>query len=133
MSRSEVKIVIGELSKETVNAVEDFSEKIREDMEVVADRKAKDLVTELKKNSPVGKRKKYRKSWRVKQTSDKSSLKGFEFTVYNTEASLTHLLEFGHASRNGGRVEAREHIYPARNKIAAEYIDEVQKMIKKGI
>ena len=35
MSRSEVKVVIGELSKETVNAVEEFSEKIREDMEKV--------------------------------------------------------------------------------------------------
>ncbi len=54
----------------------------------------------------------YAKSWRTKTTKESSS--ALEITVYSpTRYMLAHLLEHGHAMRNGGRVAARVHIAPA--------------------
>lgn len=52
----------------------------------------------------------YKKGWRIK--SESGRLKHSRI-IYNEEYRLTHLLEKGHAKRNGGRVEAIPHIEPA--------------------
>ena len=54
----------------------------------------------------------YAKSWTVK--NGQSSLYGASATVYSKDRYyLDHLLEFGHAKRNGGRVAARPHLAAA--------------------
>ena len=55
---------------------------------------------------------KYAKSWRTKKTKESSRV--LEVTVYSpSRYMLAHLLEHGHAKRNGGRTRAFPHIAPA--------------------
>lgn len=54
----------------------------------------------------------YRKSWTVRKTREKSHT--LEMTVHSRNRyQLAHLLEKGHAKRNGGRVSGKPHIAPA--------------------
>ena len=43
-----------------------------------------------------------------------------------------HLLEFGHAKKNGGRVEGRPHLGPAYDKYVPEMEDNIKKIITNG-
>ncbi len=47
-------------------------------------------------------------------------------TIYNSQPGLPHLLEYGHASRNGGRVEGREHISSVEESLILEFEREVE-------
>lgn len=95
-------------------ALTEYDQRIADETKRIADEVAKETVDELKKTSPklTGS---YRKGWRKKQTFANERTK--RNTVYNqTDYQLTHLLEYGHASRNGGRVKAIQHIAPAEQK-----------------
>ena len=91
-------------------ALTEYDQEIADATKRITDEVAKETVDALKKSSPklTGS---YRKGWRKKQSyADKRTKRN---TVYNeTDYQLTHLLEYGHASRNGGRVRAIQHIAP---------------------
>ena len=54
----------------------------------------------------------YAKSWTTKTVSENSHI--LEITVHSKNRyQLAHLLEKGHAKRNGGRVSGKPHIAPA--------------------
>lgn len=54
----------------------------------------------------------YAKSWATKTVSENSHI--LEITVHSKNRyQLAHLLEKGHAKRNGGRVSGKPHIAPA--------------------
>jgi hypothetical protein len=106
------------LSNENINtagaaiaeALAEYDQEIADATKRITDEVAKEAVDALKKSSPklTGS---YCKGWRKKQSyADKRTKRN---TVYNeTDYQLTHLLEYGHASRNGGRVRAIQHIAP---------------------
>ena len=72
---------------------------------------------------------KYAKNWTVKY---KATEDGAEATVYNKETyRLTHLLEFGHAKVNGGRVQAYPHISKAERWAIEAYTDALKEAISK--
>lgn len=71
----------------------------------------KELVQDIKRNSPVGARNgRYRDGWTYKKD-------GQRYIIHNkTDYQLTHLLEKGHARVGGGpRVPGRAHIRPAEH------------------
>lgn len=72
----------------------------------------------------------YAKSWTKKVTV---SSKGVTATVYNKKfASLTHLLEHGHANAGGGRTSGIAHIDPVQEWAGDEALKAVAKILEEG-
>lgn len=96
-----------DISSQIAAALADYSEEVNQQLEKAKSVVADETVAYLKTNSPVGNRGKYAKGWRKKR-------EGTGFVVHNaTDYRLTHLLEKGHAKRNGGRTKAEPHISDA--------------------
>ena len=75
-------------------------------------RKAANTVRDDIKATAPRKTGKYALSWTATKTKENSS--GLIMTVHSpSRYMLAHLLEFGHALRNGGRARAFPHIAPA--------------------
>lgn len=74
-------------------------------------------VKELKEKSPK-KTGEYSKEWVYKLQKTGRSINGTQVqgVIFNNVYQLTHLLEFGHANRNGGRTAGIKHIEPAEEK-----------------
>ena len=73
---------------------------------------------------------KYNKGWKVNTKKGRGVI---NCTVHNsTDWQLTHLLENGHTTRNGGRTRAFVHIRPVEEKYVNQYQQDVEKLIKNG-
>lgn len=122
-----------ELQKEIMNYLENYVENIEDDVKDVTDKITKEAVNELKSISPRGKgtrEKPYYKGW-TKQV-DKQSKGIYSIKIHNkTNYQLTHLLEFGHATRNGGRTKAIPHIRPTEEKYKKLYGEKITTIIQR--
>ena len=113
------------LNKELMKYLENYKEDIDEDVKEVADKIGKEAVAELKQISPVGARKEYRKGWSLKK--GKLGKNVYSIKVWNkTNYQLTHLLEFDHATANGGRTKAQPHIRPTEQKYSEKFEKELK-------
>lgn len=56
----------------------------------------------------------YKESFAIKKAGTKDSFNGYK--LYNKKGQLTHLLEHGHATKNGGRTRAFPHWEQANRK-----------------
>lgn len=94
------------------------------------DKVAKETVIELGSASPR-KSGHYAEGWAVKE--GKVATRSKSAVVWNEKHyRLTHLLEFGHAKVNGGRVAARPHIGAAEQKAIKTFEDELRRGIEHG-
>lgn len=90
---------------------------------------ARDCVAEIKQRSPK-KTGKYRKSWTSTEVFNRRG--SIKIVVHNKKYyQLTHLLERGHAKKNGGRVEGIPHIEPAEKNAERELMKKVEVAIRK--
>lgn len=69
----------------------------------------------------------YRKGWKCK--IEKEPLNTTAIVYNSKKANLTHLLENGHATRNGGRTKAQPHIKPAEEQAISELIKAAKEAI----
>ena len=73
----------------------------------------------------------YADGWTSRFETGRLSAQG---TIYNKNApGLPHLLEKGHALRNGGRTRAIVHIAPVEEKITDEFVKAVKNDIQRGL
>lgn len=116
------------LNKEIMNYLQNYSENIEDIVENVANKIGKEAVNELKQISPKGARKEYYKGWTLKK--DKNVGAKYVVKIWNkTNFQLTHLLEFGHATKNGGRTKPQPHIRPTEAKYSKKFETELKKEI----
>ncbi len=73
----------------------------------------------------------YAKSWRTKKTRETGT--EYQVTVYSpSRYMLAHLLEHGHAKRNGGRVRAIPHIAPAEDAAETQLLQDIERGLRHG-
>lgn len=121
---------ISELAAAISKELESYSESITETVKDSVDTVAKEVNEEIKSHVTFKKRRgKYIKSFRVKKTFENKNKKVKTWYVANGEHRLSHLLEHGHALKNGGRAKAYPHI-----KYGAELAEKrMEELIEDGI
>ena len=129
------KIKPERLSKTISKYFEEYAEEINEDVKKEAKEVSKEAIEELKRVSPKNEKLKsererpYYKGWTFKtKTKGKNR---FSRVIWNaTNYQLTHLLEFGHATRDGGRVQAQPHIRKVEKEYKVKFVDNLERDIR---
>lgn len=106
-------IPIDDLTSIIEEELEDYLDLTVDHVRQVVDEVTQEAVQELKDSSPR-KSGRYARGWTSKTVEDSPT--GVTKAIHNRVASLTHLLENGHATRGGGRVAGIRHIAPVEEK-----------------
>ena len=128
------KIPVDRLSAEINKILTEYGNEVQENVDDAARRVTKAGAKAVKASAKdlfrIGKgEKNYAKGWTSKFETGRLSAQGI---IYNKDLpGLPHLLEHGHANRNGGRspTPGRVHIEPVEQKI----IEDFEKAVKKAI
>lgn len=131
------RIRVEDLSSEIMKYLEECKEDINDDVIEISDKLTKEAKNELKQISPKSNKTvklkggktvepgSYAKSWSVK--TGKSYRDLYSKIVYNREHyRLTHILEFGHANRDGSRTKPIPHIRKTEDKYREKFIQELE-------
>ena len=123
------KITAGELADAVMKGLNEYADLAADEMKKAVKKAGETVKKEISDTAPK-KTGAYSKSWTGRVTDE--SADDITVTVYSpSRYRLTHLLEHGHALRNGGRARAFPHIAPAEEKGAAELEREVKKSLEK--
>ena len=118
---------IDDMADEIMKGLTEYSDLADSAMKKAVRKTATSVKNEISANAPV-KSGRYKKSWTAKKTKENSH--SLEMTVHSKDRyQIAHLLEHGHAKRNGGRVAAIPHIAPAEENGA----DMLESLIKKEL
>lgn len=129
------KVTVDNMASAILKELEKYRDVTEEAVEKGVSETAKEAVKELRNAHPSGSGRygswdeKYNKGWKVMQTKrDKRYHK--KATIHNaTDYQLTHLLEKGHALRQGGRARAFPHIAPVAEKCEEKLIQNIRKLV----
>lgn len=129
MSNSSIKDLEKALKSYFEEYVEDIEEDVKESVNEITKKAKKELITTSPRDKKNRKDKYYR-GWAIKVSKNQKNK--YHKVIYNkSNYQLTHLLEFGHATRNGGRTKAIPHIRPVEEKYSVEFTDLVKKRIRR--
>ncbi len=110
-----------------------YSNSVTEAIKNEAKSHMKDLVKKTKATAPVGNRKKhYRDSIASRKVEESNRGVEYQWYVKGSDYRLSHLLERGHALRDGGRVSGTNFISKASDPILADYVEKVEEVIRNG-
>ena len=120
---------VGNLAAEVMKQLNDYAELTTEGMKKAVNDAGKTVRKEIQAGAPA-RTGAYAKSWKVKKTDENSTK--LEVTVHSSKPGLPHLLEHGHAKRNGGRTAAQPHIAPAEELGIEQLERDIERCIKDG-
>ena len=105
------RVSIEEMAEAINSQMEEYATLAATEMKAAVKKTATSVKKEIQSNAPEDTGA-YKKSWATKTQSQGTH--SISMVVYSKNRyQLAHLLEKGHALRNGGRVAARPHIAPA--------------------
>ena len=127
-----MNIQIDELNEAIKNALDEYNESVVAELKINTNKAMKDLVDNTKATAPVGNRHKHYKDNISSKTISESKY-GISklWYVKGSDFRLSHLLNNGHALRNGGRYNGTNFIGKALDRIIPIYIKAVEEAIKK--
>ena len=125
---------IAGLGDAIADAVRAYTEDVIDGIEPLVDSTAKDTLSDLRAASPVqgiASGGAYRKGWRISKVYSRNGFQGR--VLHNkTDYQLAHLLEFGHALRNGGRASAIPHIAPVAEAHLPRFAKDLGRLVQTG-
>ena len=122
-----MKTNVSQQTKELLGA---YSDKIMKEIPQILFDVGLDAADELKSVGGFKNRTgKYRRSWDVKQEEHRTYVETIVHAK-TPEYRLTHLLEFGHATANGGRTKAFPHIRTVNDKAVEDAEKKIVRMIQ---
>jgi hypothetical protein len=126
-------ISVDQLSEAIEQELTLYNQSIIDSIKKEAKKSINQLVKDTKATAPVGKREKhYRDSIKSKKLSEDDRSVTYVWYVDGADYRLSHLLENGHALRNGGRTTGTHFIKKASDPILTRYIEAVEEVIKNG-
>ena len=124
------KVSIGRMADAILEQMQEYADLADDSIKKAVTKAAKTVKDEIQANAPV-RTGKYAESWKTKKTLEKTHAQ--EITVYSSNRyQIAHLLEFGHAKRNGGRVAAQPHIAAAEQKGIEQLEEEITRSLSGG-
>ena len=121
---------IDRLADTVMNGLQEYADLATDDLKKSIKKAGETARDYIQENAPK-KTGKYAKSWTVKTT--KETANSMEVVVHSKKHyPRAHLLEFGHATRNGGRVAARPHIAPAEKEAVEQLKKDIERSLKDG-
>ena len=126
-------IEIDALASEIQGVLDNYNSQIIKGVKKETKRAMKDLVTNTKADAPVGKRKQhYKDSITSKKVIENNDGLIMRWYVKGSDYRLTHLLENGHATRNGGRTKAFKFVSKNVDRIETWYLPALKGVIENG-
>lgn len=126
IGKSHLKCDAGKFELAVTTILDDFETDCYQAVYLAIKETAEEVVQMLK-NAGDFRGNKYRKSWKAEVTQRRLYTSAVVHNVKHYR--LTHLLEFGHAKQNGGRVRAFPHIEPINAKTGEMFEDKLTQMI----
>lgn len=128
-----MNITIDDLDKEIKKQLEEFNVEVVKATNESIKESTKEAVKMLRKGGPYQNRTgAYAKNWTSTQRDNEKSVVGINgYTIYNKKHyQITHLLERGHQSRNGGRVKEFSHIIPISEQVEEMIINKIDSKLR---
>lgn len=120
------RVPIDRLTDEVKKILEDYGEDVQQNLGTIVKKMSQKGASTLRSQSrgTFGGSGAYAKGWTSTAQTGRVSAQG---TIYNQDLpGLPHLLEHGHANRNGGRTAGRAHIAPVEEALVREFETEVK-------
>lgn len=125
------KVSVDGLADAVAEILGDYAETTEQGMKKAVRDAGNTVKKDISANAPVGHTGKYAKSWVVKTT--KETANALEVVVHSRNRyQLAHLLEHGHAKRNGGRTRAIPHIAPAEQRGIEQLERDIERSLRNG-
>ncbi len=122
------RIKAADLSSQIRQILDDYEVDVTDGMKGAVKAVAKTGAKKVKANAKMfGGTGRYAKGWTSQVEEGRLSAQG---TIYNKDVpGLPHLLEHGHAKRNGGRVAGTVHIAPVEEEIEQEFVKALEERL----
>lgn len=119
---------IDQLAAAVMEGLKEYADLATEDLKKAVRKAGTSVKKDIQENGPKDTGD-YGKSWTVKKT--KESANSLELVVHSRNRyQLSHLLEFGHAKRGGGRVAGKAHIAPAEERAVETLEQEIERALR---